>query len=309
VRALVTGGSGFIGGRLLSRLLDDGHEVTALIRGEPAGRLDPRAKAARIDAPASLANIVAYAAPDVVFHVASAVVIEHSPEAIADIVQANVTFPTQLLDAMARNGVNRFVNTGTSWQHHDGGVLYLASNLYAASKQAFEDIAAFYNDAHGIGVANLKLFDVYGPSDPRSKIIPLLLRVLRHGDPLSMSLGEQVLDMVHVDDVVEAYLAAATWLKDNPGEQATFAVRSGESYRLKDIVAVFEEVAGVALPIQWGGRPYRDREVMTPWVNDTPVPGWQAHVSLREGLAGVLEAHRLGMLADQVSTAQHPVHP
>ena len=284
MRALVTGGSGFIGGRLLTRLLDQGHKVTALVRGDPAGRLDPRASAERIDGSASLGDIVGRAAHEVVFHVASAVVVEHSPEAIADIVQANVTFPTQLLEAMTRHGVRRFVNTGTSWQHHDGGEAYRPSNLYAATKQAFEDIAVFYNDAHRIGIANLKLFDVYGPSDPRSKIMPLLLRVLRSGEPLGMSPGDQVLDMVHVDDVVEAYLAAALWLADNPGVMETFAVRSGENHRLRDIVATLADVAGRPLPIVWGGRPYRDREVMTPWCGEKALPGWKAAYSLRQGL-------------------------
>lgn len=307
MRALVTGGSGFIGGRLLTRLLDQGHEVTALVRGDPAGRLDPRASAERIDGSASLGDIVGRAAPEVVFHVASAVVVEHSPDAIADIVQANVTFPTHLLEAMTRHGVRRFVNTGTSWQHHDGGAAYRPSNLYAATKQAFEDIAVFYNDAHGIGIANLKLFDVYGPSDPRSKIIPLLLRVLRSGEPLGMSPGDQVLDMVHVDDVVEAFLAAALWLADNPGVMETFAVRSGESHRLRDVVAALADVAGRPLPIVWGGRPYRDREVMIPWVNNVPVPGWRPLISLREGLASVLWADGYDAPRDQVSIAQQSV--
>lgn len=290
MRALVTGGSGFIGGRLLARLLDEGHEVTALVRGDPAGRLDARATAVRMDGLASLSDIVGDAKPDVVFHVASAVVIDHSPAAISDIIQANVTFPTALLDALARHGIRHFVNTGTSWQHYDGNEDYRPSNLYAATKQAFEDIAVYYNDAHGIGVAGLKLFDVYGPADPRSKIIPLLLRVLRTGETLSMSPGEQVLDMVHVDDVVEAYLSAAAWLMDHPGARETFAVRSGEIHRLKDIVAILEDVAGRPLAIQWGGRPYRGREVMVPWGNAVTVPGWRARISLRDGLADVLRA-------------------
>lgn len=290
MRALVTGGSGFIGGRLLSRLLDEGYDVTALVRGDPSGRLDARATAVSIDGPASVFDIVGGAAPDIVFHVASAVVVDHSPAAISDIIQSNVTFPTTLLDAMARHGVRFFVNTGTSWQHYDGAEGYCPSNLYAATKQAFEDIAVFYNDAYSIGVANLKLFDVYGPSDTRSKIIPLLMRVLRTGDTLGMSPGEQVLDMVHVDDVVEAYLSAAAWLMDHPGARSTFAVRSGESYKLKDIVAILEDVSGRSLAIQWGGRPYRGREVMAPWVNDVRVPGWHARISLRDGLEDVLRA-------------------
>lgn len=299
MRALVTGGSGFIGGRLLARLLDEGHEVTALVRGDPAGRLDPRATAMQIDGAATLSDIVGEARPGIVFHVASAVVIEHSPGAISDLVQANVTFPTALLDAMAHHGVRRFVNTGTSWQHYDGNEAYRPSNLYAATKQAFEDIAAFYHHAHGIGVANLKLFDVYGPSDPRKKIIPLLLSVLRTGEPLGMSPGEQVLDMIHVDDVVDAYLAAAIWLAKDPGGWATFAVRSGENHRLKDIVATLENVAGRPVAIQWGERPYRDREVMVPWVNGVTVPGWRARISLREGLKEVLEAAGLSDEASQ----------
>jgi nucleoside-diphosphate-sugar epimerase len=293
---LVTGGSGFIGSRLLARLLDDQHEVTALLRGDPAGRIDARAKIARIDGSASLADIVEQAEPEVVFHIASAVVITHEPDAISDIVQANLTFPTTLLEAMARHRVRHFINTGTSWQHYDGSEAYRPSNFYAATKQAFEDIAAFYNDAHGIGVINLKLFDVYGPSDPRSKIIPLLLRALCSGDTLEMSPGEQVLDMVHVDDVVEAYLAAAVYLTDHPGAWATFSVRSGENHRLKDVVATLEDVAGRRLAIRWGGRPYRDREVMMPWINEVSVPGWRARIALREGLTDVLKD--AGLVAD-----------
>ena len=87
----------------------------------------------------------------------------------------------------------------------------------------------------------------------------------------------------------------------------TFAVRSGESHRLRDVVAALADVAGRPLPIVWGGRPYRDREVMIPWVNNVPVPGWRPLISLREGLASVLWADGYDAPRDQVSIAQQSV--
>jgi nucleoside-diphosphate-sugar epimerase len=58
---------------------------------------------------------------------------------------------------------------------------------------------------------------------------------------------------------------------------------------LREVVATLEQVAGRSLPIAWGARPYRDREVMEPWTG-LPVPGWQPEVTLEAGLRALLEA-------------------
>jgi nucleoside-diphosphate-sugar epimerase len=163
-------------------------------------------------------------------------------------------------------------------------------SLYAATKQAFEDILAFYTDATPLRVISLHLFDTYGPDDPRPKLIQLLLKAARGGPGLSMPEGKQLLDFVHVDDVVNAFLLAAARLERGDGApNETFAVSAGERLSLRDLVALVERLVGHSLPVEFGARPYRAREVMQPWTRGEPIPGWAPQTSLESGLRRLLE--------------------
>ena len=57
-----------------------------------------------------------------------------------------------------------------------------------------------------------------------------------------------------------------------------------QRYNLKEIAGIFEKVSGKKLQIVWGGRPYREREIMCPWQKGTPLPGWKAKLSLEDGI-------------------------
>ncbi|QNA88228.1 NAD-dependent epimerase/dehydratase family protein [Massilia sp. Dwa41.01b] len=186
------------------------------------------------------------ARPDTVFHLAAAFVAEHVPGDIDRLVHANLLFATQLLEAMRVNGVRLLVNTGTAWQHY-GNRDYDPVNLYAATKQAFEAILAYYVNAHGFIAATLALFDTYGPGDERPKLMRALWRAAREGRPLAMSSGRQLLDLVYVDDVVDAYLAAESALREGGAGHRHYGVSSGAPLPLRDVVAAFEQAAGVSL--------------------------------------------------------------
>ena len=67
---------------------------------------------------------------------------------------SNITFGTQLVEAMVANGCYQFVNTGTSWQHYENDE-YNPVNLYAATKQAFEDILRYYVETSALRVITL----------------------------------------------------------------------------------------------------------------------------------------------------------
>lgn len=283
-RALVTGASGYIGSRLARRLVSDGWEVHVLLR--PGSQFDLPAQVAidRIGLETGeLAEAVRRAAPDAVFHLAAAFVAEHTLEDVAPLVQANLLFGTQLLEAMRVNGVRLLVNTGTAWQHF-GNRDYDPVNLYAATKQAFEAILAYYVNAHGFAAATLALFDTYGPGDTRPKLMRALWQAAARGTPLAMTSGEQLLDMVFVDDVVEAFLAAELALRGSGPVQCVYGVSSGVPLRLKELVASFEAATGVRLDLAWGARPDRARDVFVPWTGFKAPPGWQARVPLLEGI-------------------------
>ena len=291
--AFITGATGFIGSNLTRRLVGNGWVVHVLVRRQSNLDIlnDLKGKIAvhvHDGTTEQLCGILSGAQPDIVFHVASLFLAEHGPEHVLPLINSNLGFPATLLEAMAQNGLTKFVNTGSSWQHCENGKNNPV-NLYAATKEAFEDIIRYYVDAAGLKAITLLLYDTYGPGDDRPKLINLLLKAIRMKEPLYMSPGDQRIDLVHVNDVVDAYLAASEYLftcRDAGHER--YAVTTGEYRRLKDVVALFEQILGKTLPVQFGKRPYRRREVMDPWCEERVLPGWKPRVPLASGLADLV---------------------
>lgn len=230
-----------------------------------------------------IAEAMRRAAPDIVLHLAASFVAEHGTADVAPLVQANLLFGTQLLEAMRINGVRLLVNTGTAWQHY-GNRDYDPVNLYAATKQAFEAILAYYVHAHGFAAATLVLCDTYGPHDPRPKLMRALWRAAIAGAPLEMTSGRQMLDMVFVDDVIEAFVAAERALQGSGPGHCRYGVSSGAPLCLKEFVACFEAAVGVQLDLRWGARPDRPRDPLVPWTGFASPPDWRPRVGLVEGI-------------------------
>jgi len=293
--ALITGGSGFIGSHLVRRLRGMGWRVAVVTRAPQKtsaalADLSPQAIHRCDGSYESFQAALDGARPDVVFHLASYFIAEHKTEDIDPLIASNIHFGTQLLEAMRNSGVKYFVNTGTAWQHFRGDA-YDPVCLYAATKQAFEDILYFYAVTGHVEAITLKLFDTYGPGDTRPKLLPALLRAVRSGEILKMSPGEQLLDLVHVDDVVEAYVRGYEWLRSRDvRDSPSFAVSSGAPVTLRQLVATMAELAEGKPRVEWGARPYRAREVMRPWERGSPVPGWAPRVALRDGMRELLRS-------------------
>lgn len=291
-KALVTGATGFIGRHLIRHLLRGKWQVHAIVRTKSArsvldgeSSLIVHEHTGSMD---SMLSILTDTQPDVVFHLASLFISEHSSEDIDGLVQSNILFGTQLVEAMCQYGPLALVNTGTAWQHYQSRT-YSPVNLYAASKQAFEVLIQYYIEAYGLRVITLKLTDTYGPEDPRPKLLNLLCQTAKCNEPLAMSSGKQLIDLVHAYDVAEAFRVAGLRLMatERQGQHERYSVSSGQPIVLRKLVNEIEKVTGWNLPIVWGGRADRKREVLRPWSGPS-VPGWEAKISLREGLAEVI---------------------
>lgn len=287
---IVTGATGFIGGHLLTQLTKLGLEVHALLRGYSNidGQQYQSVTWHEIDGTAeNLNSIFAQIQPYCVFHLASKFVARHNPSDVLDIIQSNVLFASLVLEAMKQSGCRRLVNAGTSWQHSQFGG-YSPSCLYAASKEAFDRIVDYYVHIENFAAITLKLFDSYGPGDTRGKILSLLNQLSETGASLAMSPGEQIIDLVHVDDVCSAFVKALDLLSDdNTPRHDSFGVTSAERMTLRQVVKIFEEETKTSLKINWGAKPYREHEIMIPWVVERTLPGWEPLISLREGISGV----------------------
>ena len=291
-RALITGATGFVGGRLATRLAAEGWEVHGIVR-RPPGDGAVRALAAIGSAHyhdgsmESLQRLVALSRPTVVFHLAARFVADHRTADVDGLIHDNVLFGTQLLEAMRAAGARRIVNAGSAWQHYKNAE-YSPVGLYAATKKAFADLLQYFVEAHSMRAVTLELSDTYGPGDVRRKLIPMMLEAERMKRELSMVRGEMPLNFVHVDDAVSAFMVAAKRLVSNQvAGHEVFAVRSNEGVVVKELFAIWEKARGTQLGARWGERPYRPREVLEHWTQGAPLPGWEARVSLAEGLGGL----------------------
>lgn len=276
-RILVTGSTGFIGRAVLPLLANQASEIAVVTRSSSA--LESSALTL-IDAEGPvLVERIASFAPDVVIHLATHFLASHEVADIPALVRSNVEFGTFVLEGAAACSA-RFLNVNSAWQHV-GGAEYAPVSLYAATKQAFFDISTYYSQVRGLDVRDVTLFDSYGPSDTRMKLVPLLLAAAKSGSPLDMSDGQQLIDLTYVDDVAAGIVHAAL-ATDLP---ASTVVRSWNPMTIREVVTHVESVTGASIAVNWGVRPTRPREMRTDWVFGTALPGWRPAVSFDEGLA------------------------
>lgn len=285
---LVTGATGFIGTNLTRELRK---EHNLFILGQFEG--DPE----KLDLPGyimdddinKLADYIKNNQIEGVIHLASLYLTVHTPEQIKDLVSSNVYFGTAVLEAASLAGsVKWFLNTGSIWQNYNvKGMEYNPVNLYAATKQAFIDMAKYYTDVFGIKFCTLKLCDTYGPNDTRRKIFKLFKDYSESGEVLKMSPGEQLIDLLYITDIVAGFSQLVKLLSEGAVLNSEYVLSSEQQIPLKELATLFIKVSGRKLNIEWGGLPYRKREVMIPWKGEV-VPGWKAKISVEEGIRSFL---------------------
>jgi nucleoside-diphosphate-sugar epimerase len=288
---LVTGANGYIGANLVKRLAKQGNIVLCLVR--PSSNLNLLSNLqsnlyfhyynGTVD---NLKILFSLQKIDAVFHLAAVSQYTTTADQVSNLIEANITLGTQILQLMNDYGVKLLINTGSYWQHLYDSISYTPVCLYAATKQAFESLIDYYVQIKAIGAVTLKLFDVYGPNDPRNKILQILYRAAISQEQVNLSPGKQLLDLVYIDDVVEAYCKAL--VVNNEGEHLKYFIGGFTPITLQELAKIYQNILGKDIPINWGGLPYRIREVMNPCQGKT-LPNWHTKITLKQGLKKVVD--------------------
>ena len=293
-RVLVTGASGFVARALVPRLLD--HATVTLLLLEEFGSSVPLSgplQKARQQVDAVYADLRNYqltaravrqAKPDHVIHLAAAGVTDPFLN-VHTAVSHNITGTLNLLRACfeAETDTRQVVVARTPGER-------TAMNVYAASKAAAWAFCEMYARTAGWPIQGAMIFQAYGPGQPPHLLIPAALRAALAGEDFPMTAGDQTKDWTHVDDVANGFLAL---LQADLPPGRTVELGTGQATGVLDVVKRLYALAGRGgqpLPGTLAGRPGEQLQQVADAVATAEQIGWQARISLADGLAQLVAA-------------------
>ncbi len=288
MKILVSGVTGFIGKHLVKRLLKEKYRVYAIVRPSTNFNIfDKNVKSYVFDNNTNdLISFMQKEKFDGVIHLASLFLAEHKPENVRELIDSNILFATYLLEATVKSNIPWFINTGTFGQHYQSKK-YSPISLYAATKQAFEDMATYYIETSPINFVTIKLSDTFGPLDTRPKILNLWHKISKTKETLDMSLGKQLIDISYIDNIIDGYTQMIKLLSKDKKKKLngkSFTIKAEKRVTLKKLAQIFEKVTKTKLNINWGKREYRQKEMMIPWTKGKNIPGWKPKISIEESI-------------------------
>lgn len=308
MRAIVTGGAGFIGSNLVDALVQRGDQVRIIDnlstgrRENVASALDAGADLVEADLTdgAAMHQLVNEVRPDAIFHLGAQIDVRRSVADPAYDAHINVEGTINMLEAARAADVARFVNTST------GGAIYGEGRIlpapedhpvapeagYGQSKFAAEGYCELYRRLHGLGTVSLRYGNVYGPrQDPLGEagVVAIFCGKLLAGErPTVFGDGRQTRDYVYVGDVVAANLVAA----DSSGEGA-YNIGRGVQTSVLEIVEELGALGGRSFEPEFGPeRPGEVRHIALDASRAQEELGWEAEVGLSEGLERTLASLR-----------------
>ena len=289
-RALVTGASGFIGGRLCRRLVTEGAEVHGISR-RPQENDAVRWWQGDLGDSDGVATTVERIRPDVVYHLAGFVSGSREIDAVLPSLRDNLVSAVNVLVAAARIGCS-VVLAGSQEEPEPAAEDPVPASPYAAAKLAVGSFARMLHALHGLRVVNLRVFMVYGPGQhDRTKLVPYVITSLLQATPPRLSSGARPVDWVYVDDVVDAFVAASS-RDDLAG--ASLDVGTGDLVTIRAIVERIVETVGAGVEPEFGALPERPLEIVraADVERTKALLGWQPRTTLAAGLRSTVDWYR-----------------
>jgi UDP-glucose 4-epimerase len=307
MKALVTGGAGFIGSTLVDRLLAEGWKVDVvddLSTGTLGNLAAARAESDRtfsfhrldVSSPA-LVELIAHRRPDVVFHLAAQADVRVSVARPTFDAIVNVIGSLNVCEGAVAAGVQKVVFAAS------GGTLYgnpddiptpesspqHPESPYGVAKKVVIDYLHYYREVRGLESTSLALANVYGPrQDPHGEagVVAIFAgRLLGRERPVIFGDGSSTRDYVYVDDVVDAFVRAA-----DKGGGLTCNIGTGVETTVQRLFDIMAKMTGFKQPARYD--PPRPGELQRSALDPSRAEihlGWKPWTALEEGVARTLE--------------------
>jgi UDP-glucose 4-epimerase len=297
VKVLVTGGAGFIGSHLVSRLVAAGDEVTVLDDLRSSSKANLEAVAAQITIitedvlGADMSSLVAEGRFDRLFHLAGPAYVPPSIEDPAGDHRATVGATLKVLEALRHESPStQLIYTSSAAIYGDPATQPIHEDLppapvspYGLHKYTAEQEVRLYAVLYGLRTASARLFSVYGPRQHKQVIFDMVRKVVASPDKIEAhGDGTQVRDFVFVTDVAAALAHIA---EHAPSHGEAYNVASGEPVTIAAIIEMVCEALGATPEVVWSGavRP-GDPEKWIPSIEKLRALGFTPEVRTAEGI-------------------------
>jgi len=303
-RALLTGGTGFVGANLARRLLRDGLETHLLVRRSHTPwrldeiRSDVYLHELDIGDRQALRNVVAAIEPDCVYHLA-AYGAYSSQTGIDRMVATNLLGAIALLDVCCEVGVRAFVSAGSSseygYQAHPTreSDLLQPNSHYAVTKAGATHYCSLMARERDIHAVTVRLYSIYGPYEDPTRLIPTLLIQGLKGKLPPLVSPETARDFVYVDDAIDAMIRIAA-CTDLP-RGSIYNVCSGHQTAIRTVVELVKAKLGIEVEPAYSSMNRRPWDTQV-WVGSPDAiardVGWHASISLEAGIEETLSWFR-----------------
>jgi UDP-glucose 4-epimerase len=295
-RAVVTGGSGFIGSHVVDALVDAGHSVTVLDHRVRPHRTDVGYE--DVDLMDLSSVLAATKGADHVFHLAAVSNVNYAYKYPVYTTALNVVGTANVLEAVRVNGTGRVYLASTVWVYNGAPAVdsvdestpfYLdgAGHIYTSTKMASEMVCHNYGRLYGVPFTVLRYGIPYGPRMREELLIPIFIKKALAGQPLTVSgKGEQYRKFVYVRDMAEAHVRA---MADVAAKQ-TYNLEGSRKVTVLEVAEGIRKVLGDSVKIEFvparpgdfGGKDVSGAKALRDL-------GWEPKVEFEEGLRRTIE--------------------
>lgn len=281
MRLLITGGTGYLGSRLVKSLLLNNHEIMCVKR--QSSKIDYLSDVINklilvnsddIDLGVNI-NIFK---PNIIIH--TACIYERGNNSFFDIYEGNLEFPIKILKYAIESGATRWINTSTSLSPY--------MNMYSLSKYQFSEWGRYFSRTYNIDFINLKLEHFYGENGPKSHFITWVISKLMNGEPLDLTDGTQKRDFIYSGDLEKIYNKlinlALYGYHDLP-------VGTGVSPTIREVVEYLHRITHSNSKLNFGVLPMRQNEHNSSCdTTQLKKLGLECSVSWKDGMNKILGA-------------------